>query len=243
MKICASQMRPVAGDITANMGKHFSLIEMASGLGADLIMFPELSLSGYEPRLARSLAMDANDPCLDRFQQASSAHNLFIAIGIPLKLGSAVQIGMVWFAPGAPRLVYAKQQLHPDEQSYFVPGEQPLVMEVADRKLAPAICYESLQSNHALTASQMGADVYLASVAKSAESLAKASIQYPTIARRHGMYIVMANCVGLSDGFVCVGQSAAWGARGEVLAQMNTDEEGVIVLDTDLGTASVHTLK
>lgn len=69
MKICASQMRPVAGDTTANMGKHFSLIDMASGLGADLIMFPELSLSGYEPRLARSLAMDANDPCLDRFNR------------------------------------------------------------------------------------------------------------------------------------------------------------------------------
>ena len=85
----------------------------------------------------------------------------------------------------------------------------------------------------------MGASVYLASVAKPAGSLVKALTHYPAVACRHGMYVVMANCVGPSDGFVSVGQSAAWGTRGELLAQMGEDGEGVVVLDTHLGTASV----
>lgn len=53
----------------------------------------------------------------------------------------------------------------------------------------------------------------------------------------------MTNCFGPSDSFVSVGQSAAWNTRGELLAQMSADGEGVVVLDTDLGTASVHWLR
>lgn len=53
----------------------------------------------------------------------------------------------------------------------------------------------------------------------------------------------MANCVGTNDGYVAVGQSAAWGTRGELRAEMDVDGEGLVVLDTDLGTSSVHGLR
>lgn len=242
MIICAAQLQPIAANIQANKAKHFRLIDLALAQGADLVVFPELSLCGYEPRLARSLARHADDPCLDGFQRTSDANDLTIGLGMPLRFGSDIQISMVWFSPHIPLRVYAKQQLHADEQPYFVPGDQSLLLETADHKLAPAICYESLQPDHADSAAAMGANVYLASVAKPAGALIKALAHCPSVALCHGMYVVMANCVGPSDGFVGVGQSAAWGTSGELLAQMSADEEGVVVLDTDLGTASVHEL-
>lgn len=243
MIICAAQLRPIAADIQANKAKHFRLIDLALAHEADLVVFSELSLCGYEPRLACSLARHSDDPWLESFQRTSDANELIIGVGMPLRFGSDIQISMVWFSPHMPRRVYAKQQLHADEQPYFVPGDQSLLLEVANHKLAPAICYESLQPDHADSAAAMGANVYLASVAKPAGSLVRALTHYPAVARRHGMYVVMANCVGPSDGFVSVGQSAAWDTRGELLAQMSADGEGVVVLDTDLGTASVHALR
>jgi predicted amidohydrolase len=140
MNLCAAQLRAVAGDVAANAAKHLELIALAVAERADLVFFPELSLTGYEPRLAASLACHHADPRLDAFQQRSDAHEVIIGLGLPLTFESGVRIGMVWFAPGAPRKIYAKQQLHADELPYFVAGDGQLVLKAAGRALAPAIC-------------------------------------------------------------------------------------------------------
>jgi predicted amidohydrolase len=240
MRICAAQLQPTAGNFAANAARHLELIRLAVAHRADLVFFPELSLTGYEPSLAGSLAISAVDRRLDAFQQYSDASNLLIGVGMPIAAGSSVQIGMVWFAPSSPRRSYAKQQLHVDELPYFVAGDRQLLLESAGHKLAPAICYESLQMDHADGAAGLAADVYLASVAKPASNVTKAMAHYPAVSRRHNMYVIMANCVGPSHDFISVGHSAAWNARGELLAQMDAESEGLVVLDTVSGTAGVQ---
>lgn len=243
MKISAVQIQSAAGDIASNLTRHVEFGAIAIAQGADLVFFPELSLTGYEPQLARSLAMSSNDSRLDIFQQQSDAHNVIVGVGLPIAVGTQVQIGMVWFMPQAPRLHYAKQQLHADELPFFVTGDQPLVLTTATHKLAPAICYESLQPDHAADAASRGADVYLASVAKPARGMAKGMQHYPAIARQHQMYVIVSNAVGPCDDFISVGQSAAWSDRGELLAQMDITLEGILTLDTSSGIACIHRLQ
>ena len=243
MKICAVQHRPVAGDIAANIVRHLEFIELAIEQHADLIFFPELSLTGYEPRLAISLATNKTDPRLDVFQQRSDANKIIIGVGLPLSAGAAAQIGMVWFVPGQSRREYAKQQLHADEVPFFAPGSSQLLLEAADHRAAPAICYESLQPGHAEAAANLGADIYLACVAKPARAMATALIHYPAIARKHQLCVLLANCIGPSDNFVSVGQSAVWNQDGDLLAQMDGDSEGVIMLDTTSGLANIRLLQ
>jgi predicted amidohydrolase len=242
MRLSAAQLRPVAGNIMSNVAKHLELIELAVVQGADLIFFSELSLTGYEPHLAKSLASNNSDPRLDVFQQCSDINHIIIGVGLPILTGSQVQIGMVWFVPKVPRQTYAKQQLHTDELPFFVHGDKQLVIRTATHTLAPAICYESLQPSHVDNAVNLGADVYLASVAKSTGGMVKAIVHYPTIARKHSMYVLMANCVGRCDSFVSVGQSAVWNSQGELLMQMNSESEGMVMVDTISGKASIHVL-
>ena len=240
MKICAVQIRPIAGEIAVNIVRHLNFIEFAIAQEANLAFFPELSLTGYEPRLAKSLATDKTDHRLDKFQQRTDAHNIIIGVGLPISAESKVQIGMVWFAPNAPRRDYAKQQLQDDELPFFVRGNGQLMLNVAGHTLAPAICFESLQPKHAEDAANMGADIYLASVAKPARVMAKAVLHYPAIARKHKLHVIMSDCVGPSDNFMSVGKSAAWNNRGELLAQMDCESEGIIILDTATDQASIH---
>lgn len=242
MKVCAAQLRPIAGDFAHNRANHLELIELAVAQRADVVFFPELSLTGFEPRLADSLAVDINDHRLDVFQAWSDQHNLLIGVGMPIIVEEGVQIGMVWFTPGKARCFYSKQQLHPDEHPYFVPGYEQLLLERDGCKLAPAICYESLQMSHADEVAALSAELYLASVAKPAGGLDKAMAHYPAVARQHHMSVIMANCVGPSDDFISVGQSAAWNVHGELLAQMDAGSEGLVVLDTCNGRASVKQL-
>ena len=58
MKIAVAQTKPVTGDIDSNIKNHITLATVAADNGADIIIFPELSLTGYEPSLAKQLATD-----------------------------------------------------------------------------------------------------------------------------------------------------------------------------------------
>lgn len=240
MKIGAVQLQAITGDILANLTKHLEFIEVAIAQGADLIFFPELSLMGYEPQLAQSLATDKTDSRLGILQQCSDTHHIIIGVGVPIFIGAKVQIGMVWFIPDAPCRSYAKQQLHADELPFFVAGDRQLVLETSTHKLSPAICYESLLPVHANNAAHLGADIYLASVAKSAGGMAKAMEHYPVIACKHKMYVIMANSTGPCDNFISVGQSAVWSNQGELLMQMDRESEGVLIVDTSNRKASIH---
>lgn len=233
MRIAVAQTRPVKGDISANIDTHKRLIELAVSYKADAIFFPELSLTGYEPELASELSSDQDDEKLDCFQEISDRHNITIGLGLPTKVDPGTRISMIIFQPGTTRQTYSKQQLHADEFPFFVSGEKQIVLTVGDKKIAPAICYESLQPSHADDAVQLGADIYLASVAKSQNGMAKAMKHYPEVARRNSIPVLMANCVGFCDNFESVGQTAAWTKQGKLAGQLDEESEGVLIFDTD----------
>ena len=80
MKIAVAQTRPVKGDIKANIEHHKKMIGLAVSHGADMIIFPELSITGYEPDLAKELATNQDDSRFDDFQQISD--NRQITVGV-----------------------------------------------------------------------------------------------------------------------------------------------------------------
>ena len=237
MRICAAQLGAVRGDIAANVERHLAIIDLAASQGADLILFPELSLTGYEPTLAGELATDADDPRLEAFQSLADARGIIIGVGLPTRSKSGPQVSLVVFRPLERRLTYSKQRLHADELSWFSSGDEQLVIDAGGHRLAPAICFESLQPEHAAAVVDLGADTYLASVAKPHRSVVVAHQHYPAIARRHSMIVLMANCVGPCDDFVAAGRSAAWTERGRLAAELSEQDEGIVLIDTTSGEA------
>lgn len=238
MKLCAVQARPVLGDIERNIADHARLARQAAELGAALVLFPELSLTGYQPALAAQLASDAGDPRLEALQRVSDATGAALAVGLPLHEPGGVAIGMVILRPGASRLRYAKQFLHHSEEPWFVPGHGVATVVVDGTVVAPAICYELSVPRHAEAAAAAGAAVYAASVAKTATDARRAADTLVATARRHGMLAVMANAVGRCDEQPCGGATAAWGRDGRLLGALSDSDEGLLVLDTDSATAS-----
>ncbi|HEY7391644.1 MAG TPA: carbon-nitrogen hydrolase family protein [Bryobacteraceae bacterium] len=243
MKLAAAQLRPVAGAVEKNILKHRELIELAIARSAEFVLFPELSLTGYEPTLAKGLVLDLHAAWLDLFQDLSDAQGVAIGVGGPTSAPhDGVRISMFVIQPGRPRLIYSKQHLHADELPFFVEGTGQLLIRWGDEVLAPAICYESLQPGHAQQAARSGAHVYLASVAKSAAGLEKANSHYPRIAKQHSLTVLMANSIGTCDNFVAAGQSAAWGRDGEPLGRLDAEHEGIVVVDTNSGRACTYQL-
>ena len=242
MRLAVAQTRPVAGDVVLNLERHGEFVSRAARAAATLILFPELSLTGYEPTLARDFALTPKDSRLDIFQEMSDAHGMIIGVGVPLVAEPLPQIGLVLFQPAQERLIYAKRYLHEDELPYFVPGTRQVTITHEGQILAPAICYESLLSEHAEQAAVANAHVYLASVAKPEGGVRKAYEHYPVIAREHRMNVVMANSLGPSDTFVCAGESGAWTSDGSLVGKLDSHREGLLLFDSDMQTCETYYL-
>jgi predicted amidohydrolase len=232
MKICIAQTRAVKGDIKANLANHKKSIELAAAHGAKMIIFPELSLTGYEPDLANTLATNKDDERFNELQQVSDEKNIVIGAGIPVRSDKGVQIGMILFRPFQSRQTYFKQYLHPDEEPYFMKGPPQKVLDGVNDHIALAICYEISVPEHTQRAYENGAKIYVASVAKTAGGMEKAFGTLAATAKKYSMVVLVSNCVGECEGKEAGGRSAIWNDKGILLEQLNDKDEGIIIFDT-----------
>lgn len=233
MKICVAQTRPITGDFQQNIENHERFIGQAIAHGARFIIFPELSLTGYEPSLASALAIQPGDSRLDGFQTLADAGQITIAVGAPTARTPNPGISLLLFQPNQSRQIYTKQYLHPDEEPFFTPGLPSSGLIGPKNEMALAICYEISVPAHATAACHNGAKIYIASVAKFVNGIAKANGRLAEIARQQCMTVLMANCVGSADGGECAGQSAVWNPQGKLVAQLDDTNEGILIFDAE----------
>jgi len=233
MNIAIAQIKSLKGDISSNIEKHIKCIELAHSVKANAIFFPELSLTGYDAQLAKNFAATPEDTRFEVFQQLSDQKQITIGVGVPTITKNGIKISMIIFQPNAARITYSKQFLHEDEFSYFEKGDEQIIIPIENKKVIPAICYESLQINHTNNAIKLGGEIYLASVADSQKGVDKAFTYYPEIAKKFSIPVLMSNCIGECDTFVSVGCSAVWSKEGIVLDQLDNKNEGILVFNAE----------
>lgn len=231
MKICIAQTHPIKGDIKKNIEAHKRLISLAILNNADIIVFPELSLTGFEPELAKQLATTKDDERFVELQEISNTQGIIICVGVPIKSNQGILISMLIFQPNKPIEIYSKQHLHNDEFTVFAAGNHSFFLEKETTKIAFAICYETSIKQHAEYAHNKNATVYMASVLNSTKSIDADIERLSKIASGHKMTVFMSNYVGISGGYKCAGKSSIWNNKGEIIAQLNSETEGILIYD------------
>lgn len=233
MKICVAQTRPIKGDIQSNIGNHKKLIDLAVFNRADTVIFPELSITGYEPELSKQLATNQDDSRFDDFQMIADTKQINIGVGVPTKNNIGICISMILFQPHKARQTYSKKYLHPDEENFFIGRKSHPDLIFSKDKIALAICYELSVPEHSENAFKSGAKFYIASVVKSVNQVNKAIERLSDIASKYSMTVLMSNCVGESGGMECGGRTSIWNNKGLLVGQLDDTNEGVIIIDTD----------
>ncbi len=232
MRICLAQTESQKGKIQANIKNHLEFINRAIKLNSDLIVFPELSITNYEPELANQLATDLEDSIFNPFQDLSDKNEITIGIGMPTQATDGINISMLVFQPNKKRTVYSKRILHADELPYFVSGNRQPFLNIKGEIIALGICYETLQREHFVTAKENNADIYIASVSKPDRGTDKAYLHFPSIAKEFETPILMSNSVGYSDNFLSNGLSSVWNKQGELIGQLDKKNQGLLIYDT-----------
>ena len=164
MTFAIAQTRP--GDtVEDNLRDHCRMLDIAAQRRADLIVFPEMSMTGYTRENAAALAFDVNDARLDPLKSATASHHIIAVAGAPIRMNGALYIGSFILFPDHSQSLYIKQFLHPGEELHFRSSfdHDPLIRFGGER-ISLAICADIDQPDHARRACDRRSSVYAASI-------------------------------------------------------------------------------
>jgi predicted amidohydrolase len=219
LTIAAAQTISIAGDLSANITRHGCFIEIAAQQGVELLVFPELSLTGYEGEVAAALAIDPQDAVLQPLRDLARALGITAVVGMPIRLedGASVLIGAVVLGADGSLGVYSKQHLHSGEELVFAPGVGGSTLNIGGEVIALAVCADFSHASHAAAAADQGAGLYAAGVLLSEKGYAADTAILQGYARQHSMAVLMANHGGLTGGWQSAGRSGIWSEDGSLV--------------------------
>jgi predicted amidohydrolase len=241
-RFAAAQTVPVAGDIDANLRQHLQLAKAAAAEGVTLLVFPELSLTGYELALGPTLAFDAGDARLRPLVAAAKTHAMTLVVGAPLRSPSGLHIAAFVVEPTGSMQVYTKHHLgafrpedHPEgavpqaEDAFFSPGALNPIIAWRGRSLAVSICADSAYPSHAQAAAERGATIYLSCQFAIAAHMPFKMARLKDAARRHGLTVICSNYGGPTGGLAAAGGSCIRSADGETVARLPAEGCGLAI--------------
>ena len=239
--IAAAQTISTRGNVDANLEQHARLVHAAAEEQAQVLVFPELSLTGYELDLANDLAFSQSDPRLAPLTELAFVHRMTLIVGAPVRIGSCLHIGAFIVSPDRTVGLYTKHHLGAfsanggsdgvpaPEETVFHPGNRNPLIRFGGNTAAVAVCADTSRPSHAQRAADRGARTYLASMFVIPSDLMVETANLSAYAVRHSMAVVFANYGGPSGGLGSGGGSAIWSEKGELLAQLDRIGTGVTV--------------
>jgi predicted amidohydrolase len=228
LTVSVIQYAALAGGIDTNAPEHVRLIEDADSHGARLVVFPELSLTGYDLPLLRSgHRFDVGDQWvapgdrrLDPIREICRRTGITAVIGAPFREPDGTpRLASLALHPDGAEEAGFKTHLHGDEQSLFEAGQEPFLLDVDGWKIALAICFDAAHPAHSGDAAAAGADVYAVSALYTQEEGHRLGLHLGARAMDNRMYGILANLGGRTPLGPSCGLSGFWGPDGLSMQQ------------------------
>ena len=215
--------------------------EQESSIKLDLVLCPELFLSGYNVgKSLESYTHQFPDHGISAVAELAKKSNIAITFGYPEKNNDKLYNAAACIDSSGTLLANHHKQLnspHSFEEDYFTPGVTKTLFAFKGLKVALMICYEIEFPEAARAASIAGADLILVPTALVAAWDVVASKLIPTRAFENGVWLAYANHAGHENGFDYFGGSKIVAPNGEVVASANAEES---IISTVVETTAVE---
>ena len=242
LKIALVQTDSLIGNVATNFNRIIEIVtKVKNALVIDLIVFPELTLTGYPPEdllFRRDFITEANNTL---FELASIAPDIGIVVGFPEFDGEKLYNSAAVLSEGCISAIYRKQKLPNDgvfdEQRYFTAGEKPVVFEFKGQFIGLSICEDVWHCDMVQATKDAGAEILL-TLNASPFHAGKAQ-QRETLISSHAkaaqLPIVYVNAVGGQDELVFDGASFVVNAKGEIVFRAEEFVEQISVVEFENG--------
>ena len=261
MKIALAQINTTVGDFCGNSRKIIEFSRRAAAAGAELAIFPELSICGYPPRdlVENAAFIKKNDQALQEIAQQTQDISVICGLVTPAHAdtGKSVMNSAALTSGGRVEFIQHKMLLPTydvfDESRNFAPAAEQRLLSLNGRQVALTVCEDAWNDksfwNRRLydvdpveKLMRAGGNLML-NISASPFYVGKRELRremLANIAREYKAPVIMVNQVGGNDSLVFDGSSFALGPDGSVIAQAASFEEDIVVVDTESLTGDMH---
>lgn len=240
-RICLAQLDCRVGDVEANKARAREVVAEAAAAGADLVVFPELFLSGYALR-----GVEHETAC-EAAGLVPLAGGVSVLLGFHERDGELTYNSAAWIERGGllrlQRKLYLVEYEPFAEHELYEAGDELHAFETRFGPVAVLICNDAWQPVLPFVASQEGARVLFVPAASST-SVPEAEAHWRDLTRvtalTHGCWVVFANRAGSDAQFTYWGGSHVVDPLGEVVAEAPRLEEALLYADVDLALAEAE---
>jgi len=251
MKVAVAQTHGTS-DVEDNRRRVAQLIQSAAGQGADVILFPEMSVLEFFPRIPHryeyfDLAEPIPGPTLEWFQAAASKHNVAIVYNHyersaeHLCFDCSVVVDRLGNYVGRQRMMHLAEEPGYNEKFYYAPGQDDYhVFQLNGWRFGIAICYDRHFPEVFRTFILKGAELVLVPTAVAAsEPFAEVyELEMKAAAVTHGVYIAVANRAGTEAPLTFLGKSMVIDPLGNVVDALDERPDQVLVTPLDKGAVT-----
>jgi NAD+ synthase (glutamine-hydrolysing) len=239
VRLALAQINPVVGDLEGNRKLILERLAEAKGNGADLVVFPELAVTGYPPEdlLLRPGFIRAAEDSVEKI--AREARGATVLVGAPhfdRDLYNACYV----CSGGEIKAVYRKRFLPNygvfDEDRYFAPGRDLILLEQGKTLVGPTVCEDMWQPGPPATDLALAGAELLVNISASPFYVGRPDEReemFVTRARDNSCFVAFCNTVGGQDELIFDGHSCVLDDEGTVLARAPGFEEALLVVDIE----------
>jgi NAD+ synthase (glutamine-hydrolysing) len=239
MRLALAQINSVVGDLDGNAARIVEQLTAARDADADLVLFPELAVTGYPPEdlLLRPAFVRAAELQVEEIGRA--AHGITVLVGAPY-LDTDLRNACYVLAHGEIRAVYRKRYLPNygvfDEDRYFAPANDLVLLHVGENVVGLTICEDIWQPGPPATELALAGAQLVTNISASPFHVGKDRGREQMLrvrAQDNSCFVALCNAVGGQDELVFDGHSVVLDDEGEVLARAAGFEEELLVVDVD----------
>ncbi|HWB95901.1 MAG TPA: NAD+ synthase, partial [Bryobacteraceae bacterium] len=264
MKIALAQINTTVGDLAGNVDRMVRFSRQAAERGAEMVVFPELSVTGYPPRdlVEKPSFVERSEQHLELLASETAKLPLAVVSGYVGRSHSAQgkpATNSAAILRGGRVLFRQTKMLLPtydvfDEARYFLPAEGEHIFSLDGRKVALTICEDAwndkqfwerpLYRRDPVQELAAAGGEFLVSINASPYHMGKRALRreiFEATARKHRLPVIYVNQVGGNDQLVFDGSSFAMDAEGRVAACASSFDEDLVLFDTRSGEGDQHT--
>jgi NAD+ synthase (glutamine-hydrolysing) len=243
MRLALAQINTTVGDLDGNRARILEAIGEARSGGADLVLLPELAVTGYPPEdlLLRPGFLRAARASLDEI--ARETKDVVALVGFP-HLDRDLYNACAVCAEGEVKAIYRKRFLPNygvfDEDRYFAPARDCLLLDLGGTLIGPTICEDMWQPGPPATDLALAGAQVLTNISASPFHVCRdreRQEMFATRARDNLCFVAFCNAVGGQDELIFDGHSLVLDEEGHVLARGPGFEEALLVVDIDAADA------
>ena len=249
MRLALCQMNATVGDIAGNAERIREGTRAAREAGADLVLFPELALTGYPPEDLLLKEHFLADAAAALRELATETHGVVAVVGFPERAEDVFNAAAV-LADGAVHAIYRKVYLPNygvfDEQRYFQAGATGAVLDLGSQRLGLTVCEDIWEPGPPASEEALAGATLIVNISASpyhAGKGAERELMFAQRARENLACVAFCGLVGGQDELVFDGHSCVIDHTGATLARAAQFQEELLVCDVDLEAAAAARLR